>query len=380
MFNYFWAIFVQMRQLFFRIFVLLGISFVATSCHVARFFYYNFADVKDYQKFAADTVYKGKSVFYFEKASSQIPFSLPSAFQSDSLSFDSFLEKHKTLAFLVIKNDTIVYEEYYRDYDSSSVIPSFSVSKVFVSALLGIAIQNGCIESVHDSISKYIPELQHKGFDQLSLLNLLNMRSGLDFKEAYTTPFADMAKYYYGQNLKKYVSKLTVEEKPGARYNYQSVNTLLLGIAIENACNKRLPELLSDEIWSKIGTSYNASWSVDSKKHHTTKAFCCINATPKDFGKFGSLYLHEGNWNGEQIIPSEWVKRSTTIQNDSRDSQGYPYAYQWRVLKSGSYFAKGVLGQYIYINPTKKVVIVRMGKSTDDINWPRFFESLLPQL
>lgn len=369
-----------MRQFVFRFFLLAVVALMLSSCHVARFFYYNFADVKDYQKFPADSVFRGESVFTYEKANPQLFPTLPTAFQSENIGFNAFLENHKTLAFLVIRNDTVLYEQYFRGYDSSSVIPSFSVSKVFVSALLGIAIQNGCIGSVHDSVSKYIPELQHKGFDQLSLLNLLNMRSGLGFKEAYTTPFADMAKYYYGQNLKKYVSKLELAEKPGERYNYQSVNTLLLGIAIENACHKRLPELMSEEIWSKLGTTYSASWSVDSKKHQTTKAFCCINATPKDLGKFGSLYLHEGNWNGEQIVPVDWVKMSTTIQNDSRDSQGYPYAYQWRVLQSGSYFAKGVLGQYIYVNPEKKVVIVRMGRSTDHVNWPQFFESLLSQL
>lgn len=362
----------------FPILTLILMSSMISSCHVARFFYFNFADVNDHKKFPVDTVYKGIEPFAYKQ--SDRPLALSAVYEETTVNLDHFLETHKTLAFLLIRNDTLLYERYFDGYDEKSIIPSFSVSKAFVSALVGIAIRDGYISGVNDSISKYIPELRNKGFDQVSLLHLLNMRSGIRFNEGYSTPFSDMAKYYYGTNLKKYVQRLRLESKPGEKYNYQSVNTLLLGIALENACGKRLPDMLSENIWSQLGMSENASWSADSKKHRTTKSFCCINATPIDFAKFGSLYLHQGEWKGEQLVPADWITSTTRIQNDSRDSQGYPYAYQWRVLASGSYFAKGVLGQYIFVNPDKKVVIVRMGSSTDDINWPGFFESILLQL
>ena len=124
----------------------------------------------------------------------------------------------------------------------------------------------------------------------------------------------------------------------------------------------------------------DATWNMDSRKHGQTKAFCCINAHPLDFAKFGSMYLHMGKWNGKQIIPESWIRESIRITNDSRDSQGYPYHYQWRILEDGSYFAKGVLGQYIYIVPAKNLVILRFGKDTAKIDWISFSRNLFSQL
>jgi len=240
--------------------------------------------------------------------------------------------------------------------------------------MVGVSIEKHFFASVHDSITKYMPELQGKGLESIEIQHLLDMRSGLKFNESYNSPFSDMAKYYYGKNLKKYIQSLELEETPGTNYNYQSVNTLLLGLALENATGKKLTELLQQEIWTQIGMEYDASWNIDSKKHQTVKAFCCVNARPIDFARFGRLYLNQGNWDGKQIIPQKWVKESLKIHNDSRDSQNYPYSYHWRVLPSGAFFAKGVLGQYIYVDPNKKLIIIRMGKSIDKINWPLFFE------
>lgn len=123
-----------------------------------------------------------------------------------------------------------------------------------------------------------------------------------------------------------------------------------------------------------------ASWNVDSEEHETIKAFCCINAVARDFARFGLIYLHDGYWNNRQIVPAEWVKRSTSIINDSRDSQNYPYTYQWRVLENGAFFAKGILGQYILVYPEKELVFVRLGKSVGDLDWADLFISLSDQI
>ena len=370
-------------KLLFRFFLIISLFSSLTSCHIGRFFYYNFADAKDYKKFPSQEIKrdstnniqnifkaennKNKTLYYTDLDNSKIPLS-------------EFLNAHKTLAFLVIKKDSIIYEAYFDGYDSSSIIPVFSVAKSYVSALVGIALEKGYLKSIEDSITTYIPELQGKGLEKISLKNLLEMQSGLNYQEKYTSPFADMAKYYYGKNLDKYVQKLKLEEVPGTYYNYQSVNTLLLGIALENTTGKNPAKLLETWIWQKTDMEFDASWSVDSKKNDRIKAFCCINLRARDLAKFGKLYLDNGKWNNEQIIPESWIEKSLRIENDSRDSGGYPYTYHWRSLEDGSYFAKGVLGQYLYVDPQNELIFVRLGKSSDGINWVELFQNLTKNL
>ncbi len=139
----------------------------------------------------------------------------------------------------------------------------------------------------------------------------------------------------------------------------------------------KINKYLEQKIWQPIGMESDASWSIDSEKNQTIKAFCCINAVARDFARFGRLYLKKGNWNGKQVVPEKWVIRSTSIINDSRDSQGYPYTYQWRVLENGAFFAKGILGQYIFVYPEKNLVFVRMGKDYADIDWADLFVELI---
>ncbi|MCD4696875.1 MAG: beta-lactamase family protein, partial [Bacteroidales bacterium] len=217
-------------------------------------------------------------------------------------------------------------------------------------------------------------------FDKITIEDLLNMRSGIDFNESYSSPFADMAKYYYGTDLKKYITKLKIKKPPGQIYDYISVNTLLEGLIVERATNTKLNEYLERKIWVPLGMESDASWSIDSEKNQTFKAFCCINAIARDFAKFGRLYLNNGNWNGQQIVPKNWVIKSTSIMNDSRDSQAYPYTYHWRVLENGAFFAKGILGQYIFVYPEKDLVFVRLGKDYAGIDWADFFLKLSGQI
>ena len=356
------------------------LTLLAQSCHVGRYFYWNFADVRDYKKFPSVPVDKSDTPFHFQTGGEQRRIELPEKYQKKDKpqNLAKFLDDHKTLAFLVIRNDTILMEKYFSGYDESSVIPSFSVSKVFVSALTGTAIDEEAIGSVNDPVTNYLPELLNNDprFADITIEHLLNMRSGIRFNEGYANPFADMAKYYYGRHLKKYISKLRIERPPGEVYKYISVNTLLLAMIIENATGRQLNEYLSEKIWQPLGMEFDATWSTDRAKDGQIKAFCCINARARDFAKFGRLYVNGGKWNGKQVVPEDWVDKSLFIANDSRDSQGYPYHYQWRVLKNGSAFAKGVLGQYIYIHPEKELIIVRMGKKSAGVVWAEFFEEV----
>jgi len=365
-----------------KTFSFLSLIFLFPSCHVARYFWWNFADINDYKKFPYLEIHKGGQTYDFSKAQDNFEFFIPDKYNPDKkrIDFDSFLEKHKTVAFLIIRNDSIIYENYFAGYSDTSLLPCFSVAKAFVSALVGIAIDEGYIKSTEQSITDFIPELTDPDFQKITIVDLLNMRSGIKFNEGYISPFAEMAKYYYGKNLKKYITKLKIQEEPGLHYDYISVNTLLLSLALERATGMKTSEYLQNKIWQHAGMEHDASWNVDSKKHQTIKAFCCINARARDFARFGRLYLNKGKYRNKQIVPEKWVEISTSIINDSRDSQGYPYTYHWRVLENGDFFAKGILGQYIFVYPEKNLIFVRLGKKYAGIDWADLFLELSKQL
>ncbi len=366
---------VRLQKKLFLSIILILLLMQLSSCYVGRFFWWNFADLNDSNKFPSLEIEKGETTFYFDKLNENKNLQIPKKYNLDNKfdNFDSFLENKKCVSFIVIRNDTILYENYFSGYGDSSVITTFSASKSFVSALVGIAIEEGYIYSTNEPITKYIPELVNPGFDKITIENLLNMRSGIKFTESYASPFADMPKYYYGTNLLKYIGKLKVEDEPGIKYNYQSVNTILLGLIVERATNTKLNKYIEQKLWKPIEMQYDASWSVDSKEHQVFKANCCLNGRSIDYAKFGRLYLNKGSWNGNQVVPEKWVERSTSIINDSRDSQGYPYTCQWRVLENGAFFAKGILGQYIFVYPAKNLIFIRQGKGYGKIDWADFF-------
>lgn len=353
--------------------------FIIVSCHVPRYFWWNFADINDQYRFPKVDIKSGSKVFYFKENQKNItiPLNIIDINGQNYADFESMLNDQGTVAFIIVRNDTIIYENYFSNYDKISSLPSFSVSKSFVSAMIGIAISEGKIKDTSQPVSDYLKDLKDPDMNKISIADLLNMRAGLDFTESYGSPFALMSKYYYGTNLDKYARKLHLKYEPGARYDYQSASTLLLTNILENATGMGVNEYLQEKIWIPLGMESDASWSIDSKKHQNVKSFCCLNARARDFARFGRLYLNKGNWEGRQIVPIEWVESSFKVMNDSRDSQNYPYTYQWRVVEEGAIFAKGVLGQYIYIYPSKNIIIVRFGKKAGKMNWPALFRDIV---
>jgi CubicO group peptidase (beta-lactamase class C family) len=229
-------------------------------------------------------------------------------------------------------------------------------------------------------VTDFLPELKDKKFHTVTIEDLLSMRSGIRFVEGYSNPFGGMAKFYYGRNLRKYALKLKIESEGGKTYRYQSANFQLLAMVVEKATGKRISEYLEEKIWKPVGMEFNGTWNVDSKKFRENKGFCCINATSIDFAKFGQLYLNLGKMNGRQVIPENWVSESLHVRNNSLDTQGLPYTYSWRVLENGNFFAKGILGEFIYVCPVKKIVFVRIGDKSTDLVWPDLFQNIINQL
>lgn len=355
------------------IILVIVLTALLSSCHVGRFVVYNFAGINDHKKFPKGNISKPEQPFHFyEVNTDQVKLPKSGTIKGKTLSFEELLQGSKTVAFLVVRNDSLYYEKYFNKYDKESVVASFSMAKSYVSALMGIAIAEGFIKSVNEPIVNYIPELNKEKFGNVTIEQVLNMRSGIYFNESYFNPFGDVAKYYYGTNLRKYIKKLKVKKAPGEEFEYISLNTQLLGLAIENATKKPLYKYLEEKIWIPLGMEYDASWSLDSRKNGTAKAFCCLNARARDFAKFGRLYLNNGNWNGRQIVPAEWVRRSTAGNNTG-------YSYQWWLLPTETrtdYEAQGILGQYTYVCPEKNMVIVRLGKKEGNINWEQLFQMI----
>jgi len=362
--------------------VFIGLCLFLSSCHVVRYVIWNYADVTDFKKFPADTIRAGLAPHILTRSLLETPLHTPGKTRNnkDSSDLNIFLAEQKTLAFIVLRNDTIICEKYFKGYDKNSVIPSFSVSKSFISALVGIALSEGFIHDLRQPVTDYLPEMKDPGFSKVTLEDLLTMRSGIKFNEGYKNPFGEAAKFYYGLNLKKYSRKLKVTHIPGSCYEYESGNVQILAMVLEKATGQRLSEYFEKKIWKPMGAVHPATWSLDSKKYREAKAFCCLNALPEDFALFGQLYLDKGVANGHTVVPEKWVTETLKVQNDSKDSQGYPYTYLWRVMNNGSFFAKGILGQFIFVCPAKKIVILRMGESAGNLDWPAFFQLLTDQL
>ena len=353
------------------------------------------ADIKDYEKFPARTMNNAPPLFNFETVDSTtqnqylrvldtIVASQPSSPNTVTrASFDELLASTETTAFLIIKDDRLIYENYFNGYERDSINTSFSVAKSFVSALVGISIDEGLVDSVDDPITKYIPELQNKDsrYSAITIKNLLSMASGLRYLEE-ETPFSDDTKTYYDPNLRAVALSAVIEGEPGERFHYNNYNYLLLGIILERATGMPVAKYMEEKLWKPLGMEAPASWSLDSETNGFEKMESGINARAIDFAKFGRLYLNNGsNWNGEQTISEKWISTSTSANSTSDPSMEYQYGWwiyppQDDVDNNRRFSARGNLGQFIYVAPEERLVIVRHGYDFGNVNWISLFGSI----
>lgn len=277
------------------------------------------------------------------------------------------LENLQSVAFLVIKNDSIRYEEYWEGYSDSSFSNSFSIAKSIVSTLTGIAIAEGKIKSIDQPVADFLPEFKVGEKSKITIRHLLTMSSGLNYIESYSSykPFNVTVDSYYGTNLRRIVNKLMVIEEPGTIYRYKSGDSQILGMVLFVATGKSLSEYASEKLWSKIGSVQDAKWSIDHAGGDE-KAFCCFFSNSRDFARLGKLYLQNGKWNNEQVVPKDWVKQSIQphgLKNiDGKVLNNY--GFQWWVLKYRDmdvFYSRGLQGQYVIVIPEHQLIIVRLG-------------------
>ncbi|HEU0137639.1 MAG TPA: serine hydrolase [Flavobacterium sp.] len=346
-----------------------------SSCKLGRFVYYNFANITDHKIFPKRDLQAAAVPYQFPvRPVSRSPKSV--SYLGGEHSFEEFLDYSKTVAFVVIRNDTIQYERYFDGYDESKVVASFSMAKSVTSLLIGCALDDGLIKSIDEPVVKYVPELRAEGMEKVTIRHLLQMMSGIRFSESYSNPFGDAATYYYGTNLRRAISRRKLDNEPGTVFSYSSGDTQLLGLVLERALKDRsITAYLQEKIWTPLGMEHDASWSLDRKKDGLEKTFCCINATALDFAKIGRLALNKGEWNGKQLISRQWMEQSVVA--DTTNGQPSHYKFQWWLPnKRGDFMAQGILGQYIYVNPSKNVMIVRLGANYGGVGWREVLESL----
>ncbi|HEX6328879.1 MAG TPA: serine hydrolase [Jiangellaceae bacterium] len=382
--------------------VLVGLSVIYSPGYMTRLILWQGADVGDHARFPARAIPAAADPFTFEPAADAhaAADAVRDALESsDAVDGDAekFLVDTGTQAFIVIRDDEILYESYFGGFERDSIATSFSTAKSYVSALVGIAIEDGAIGSADDSITDYLPELleRDESFTDITIRHLLDMSSGIRYVETGLPNGDDALTYYFDDLRAVALERAQIDEPPGRAWHYVNYNPLLLGLILERTTGKPVADYLATSVWGRIGTEFDASWSLDHNDGFE-KMESGINARPIDFAKLGRLYLEGGAWNGEQVVPAAWVAASTSPTGGA--PTGYypstmeqPFGtvshelYWWRIARtdgSHAFSALGNLGQFIFVAPDERLIVVRNGEryGISPFEWFGLFVTLADEL
>lgn len=364
--------------------IIIATALILISC---RTLYYNIPDISDYKIFPYRIIKNSPdSIFYFAKSDDlsnlgERIYTYYTPLLPNPVTINDYAERSKSAVLIIIRNDTIIYEKYGKEYQESSIFNVFSVTKAFITTLVGFAIDDGLIKSVDQKITEFIPEFSGvNGFDEITVRHLLLHSSGIRVSNAKFNSFSDQARYYYSRNLKKLALKAKLNGRPGKETHYSSVDPQLLAMILERATGTTLSYYLQEKIWQSIGMQYEATWSLDNKgKNSIEKGFSCLNCTAIDLAKLGRLYLHNGIWENKQLLSSDFI--SEAIKRDSTDDNNFNFQYSFGLGPKlyGSYYSKGLYGQLIYIYPKKNILIIRVGEADLKYN-PQLINHIMLQI
>lgn len=286
--------------------------------------------------------------------------------------FQPVFEDLGTVAFVIIKDSTLLFEQYWEDYSPHSRSNSFSMAKSIVSLAIGCAIDDGFIKNVDQPVNDFYPEFKGYNGKALTLRHLLTMSAGVDFDEAYSSPFSPTTKLYYGDDLQQIALGMKEIEEPGIHFIYQSSVTQLLALIVEKATGENISSYVSRKLWTPLNAEEDALWSLD-KKDGIEKAYCCFNSNARDFARFGQLILNKGNWNGKQLVSESYIKEATTPDTNlifkEYNETNHCYGFQfWHLTYKGMEipYMRGILGQYVFAIPELNAVVVRLGHKRSD--------------
>lgn len=325
--------------------------------YAQRALIYNTVGIEDYSIFSNRTIEAGTGVeWQVDKLSSELTID------------DATLEKIEALepvAFVLVKDQKIIYEHYWDGYGTESLSNSFSMVKSVVGLLIGAAIDDGFIDNVDEPIAEYIAEFNSPTNEHLTIKEVLTMSSGLNWDESYGSLFSTTTEAYYGKNIKELIYGLEVVEKPGVEFKYLSGNTQLLAMVVEAASGKKISDYASEKFWKPMGAVNDALWCLDDEDG-MEKAYCCFNSNARDFARWGQLILNQGMWKGKELISPEFVKEATQPANlvDEDGEAVNFYGYQWWIHDANGWdvpYMRGILGQYVFAIPEENAVLVRLG-------------------
>ena len=356
------------RKILLVIIALLVFIYIALPYYAKQALVYQMPGIEDYKIFNNRVV----------RAGDYMPWEIDEHYNSAKIA-DSTHEKmmfYEPVAFLIIQDQKIVFEEYWDGYNEDSLSNSFSMAKGIVSLLIGAAIEDGYIESLDQKVGEFIEAYNEGGKEKITIRDVLTMSSGLDWDEAYASLFSPTTESYYGNDLEQMVKNLDVMEKPGVRYYYRSIDTELLAMIVESATGRNISDYCSQKYWKFMGAKHDALWSLD-KKEGMEKAFCCFHSNARDFARWGQLIINEGKWNDRQLVAREYIEEATTAADYLIDDEGNHvdyYGFQWWLIEYKGHtipYMRGILGQYVFAIPEKNAVVVRLGhKRSDELIGP----------
>jgi CubicO group peptidase (beta-lactamase class C family) len=341
--------------------------------YVKRVLLWRESDVGDYlDNFPRRELTASPEPFHFETAfdPDRVREALQSALGTQDL--DTFLSENATQALIVIQGDRVIYESYFNGWQRDSMLTSFSVAKSFTSTLVGIALAEGYIGSVADAITLYLPELLERDarLERITIRDLLTMSSGLEFKESRWGLFNgdDPLTTYYPDQRQISLTNTHIVDPPNQYFLYNKYHPQLLGMILERTTGQSVTEWTQTRLWDPLGMEFDGAWCLDSTESGFEKMEAGLNARAIDYAKLGRLFLNEGRWNGDQIVPAEWVALASGADPTGRApafADDEYYAYMWwghpRGQDSPDFTAEGDHGQYIYVSPAHQIIIVRNG-------------------
>ncbi len=362
--------------------VLVGL--VCSSCQLNRILYYNYPDLTSAALFDNDTISPSRDPLPLPPRPAEAIFTLSRAESEQYRSFDDLLARNDTGAFLVLCDGQVAYERYFKGITTATLLPCFSMTKTFAAGLIGCALEDGIMPPLNERVCAYIPELASRpGYEEITLEHLLRMTSGIDFCEEST----DAALLYYCTDLRAVMYEYEVKWPPGTHYSYGSINVQLLWDVLHRRLGGRTTTSYFEErIWQPLGAEHPALWALDSRDSGIQKFFAGLSATARDYARFGLLVLRGGCRAERQVIPDRWLEDSlapdpiagTPGTSDGPVRRG---KYQWTLPVEGrGFFCKGYLGQYIFIYPPTKAVVVRFGNGYGKVDWIPLFQRCAEQL
>lgn len=324
--------------------------------------------------FAKKIVHKAEKPSSFERELQPLPETF--SYNGQEIDLQDFLKDQWTTGLIVTKDGKITFESYWLGNDETTKTISWSACKPMISALVGIALDEGLIKDINEPVTDYVPFLKGTGYDGVSIKHVLQMSSGVGFNEDYADFNSDINRMgrmmALNRSIDDFVASLKNNREPGTYHHYVSMNTQVLAMILREVTGKSISDYMEEKLWKRIGTESDGFWLVDNKGMEL--AFGGFNAVLRDYARVGLLYLQDGNWEGKSVVPSQWVHASITpdaphLQPGERSSSYWVlgYGYQWWVplRPEGDFLAIGIYGQFIYVHPVYRVVIAKSSAYKD---------------